>query len=101
MSSQPATKDDLHIVADGLRETIRENTREIIAFVQESQAAQDGRTNARFTALDTKLDAVAEDVAKVKMAVVDLLATDRHLHNLVRELKAQKIHLDETKIFAQ
>lgn len=31
----------------------------------------------------------------------DLLATDRHMHNLVRELKRQNIALDEAKIFAQ
>ncbi len=34
------------------------------------------------------------------MAVIDLLATDRHLHNLVRELKAQGLVLDERNIFA-
>jgi len=79
MSTSPATQDDL-----------RSATREIIDHFSQSQGAQNER-----------LDAMAEDIAKIKVAVIDLLATDRHLHNLVRELKAHKIPLDEAKIFAQ
>ena len=63
--------------------------------------ARFGKVDERLNGIDTKLDALAEDMAKVKLAVVDLLATDRHMHNLVRELKAQNIAVDEAKIFAQ
>ena len=90
MPSTPATKADLAAFGDGLRETIRENTREIIQHFNKSQSAQ-----------NEQLDAMAEDISKIKVAVVDLLATDRHLHNLVRELKAQNIPIDEGKIFAE
>lgn len=89
MSTSPATKADLNALGDNLRASMRDNTREILQYVQESQAAQNKR-----------LDDLSEDVSKIKSAVVDLLATDRHLHNLVRELKRQNITLDETKIFA-
>jgi len=75
--SFPATKDDLRIA-----------TQEIIGHFNRSQAEQNER-----------LEAMAEDLAKVKVAVVDLLATDRHLHNLVRELKARGLPIDERKIF--
>ena len=97
MPSQPVTKSDLAAFGDGLRESLRENTRDVIAHVTKSQTAQDQRLEQ----IESKLDGIAEDVSKVKLAVVDLLATDRHLHNLVRELKANNVPVDEGKVFAE
>ena len=46
-------------------------------------------TDKTLTQHGTKLDAIMESVA-----------TRKEVHNLVRELKAQGIELDDTKIFA-
>ena len=82
---QSATKEDL-----------KEATREIIGHFVKSQGIQ----NDRLEKIEHTLDAVAEDVAKIKLAVVDLMATDRHVHNLVNALKRQGIDLNESEIFA-
>ena len=96
MSKDSVTKADLAAQSEGLRSIIHENTRDLLAHQQQSlEPIRQSMDEAH-----TKLDALAEDMAKVKLAVVDLLATDRHIHNLVRELKAQNIALDESKIFA-
>ena len=97
MPSQPVTKSDLAAFGDGLRETLRDNTREVVAHVTQSQVAQDERLDR----IASKVEGIAEDVAKVKLAVVDLLATDRHIHNLVRELKANNVPVDEGRVFAE
>ncbi len=76
--SQPVTKDDLRVA-----------TREIIDHFNKSQSEQ-----------NQQLGAIAEDVAKIKLAVIDLLATDRHLHNLVAALQRQGIKLSETEVFS-
>jgi hypothetical protein len=55
---------------------------------------------SRLDRVEEKVDAVASDLAKVKLAVVDLFATEKHMRNLVRELQGQGIALDEQKIFA-
>ena len=47
-----------------------------------------------------RLQSVESDVEKIKHAVVDLLGTERYVRNLVKELKAQGIKLDEKKVFA-
>ncbi|MBI4093256.1 MAG: hypothetical protein HY420_05015 [Candidatus Kerfeldbacteria bacterium] len=83
--NQPSTKDDL-----------KQATREIISRFNESQSKQ----NEQLKEMGIQLGEIAEDVSKVKFAFIDLLATDRHMHNLVRELKAHGVKLDETKIFA-
>lgn len=80
---------------EGLEATITANTKDIIGHFNKSQGFQ----NERMGEMDRKLDVLVEDVSKVKLAVVDLLATDKHLHNLVRELRAQGLQLDESKIF--
>ena len=54
----------------------------------------------RLTDIKEDLAMVKDDVAKVKLAVLDYLATDRAVRNLVVQLKAQGIVLDESKIFA-
>ena len=50
--------------------------------------------------IEGNLDSVKDDVAKVKLAVLDYLATDKAVRNLVVQLKAQGVELDESKIFA-
>lgn len=98
--AEAITKKDLSEFAGGIHEEIRrsgetlrsemqQNTQELITHFNQSQAIQ-----------NVKLDALSEDMAKVKLAVVDLLATDKHMHNLVRELQGQGIALDEKRIFA-
>jgi len=94
--SDAITRQDLSAVADGLHENIKESTREVISYVQESQAKQDKKIEA----VATDVKELRDDMKKVKHAVVDLLATDRHLHNLVRELKAEGYRVDESKVFA-
>jgi len=97
MPSQPVTKSDLAAFGDGLRETLRGNTRDVVAQVTKGQVAQDQRLDR----IESKVEGIAEDVAKIKLAVVDLLATDRHIHNLVRELKANNVPVDEGRVFAE
>lgn len=89
-----ATK-GLNSRVEGLESTMTVNTRDIISHFNKSQGLQ----NERLERVETKLDGVAEDVSKIKLAVVDLMATDRHIHNLVRELRGQGLTLDESKIF--
>lgn len=87
--NQTATKGDMRSLGKALRDEIRENTKDIISHFNASQGEQ-----------NQHLASIAEDTAKIKLAVVDLIAGDRHLHNLVRELKAQGLKLDDAKIFA-
>jgi hypothetical protein len=81
--------EEIHRSGETLRSEMRQNTQELMVHFNQSQAVQ-----------NEKLDALAEDMSKVKLAVVDLLATDKHMHNLVRELQGQGIALDEKRIFA-
>jgi predicted nucleotide-binding protein (sugar kinase/HSP70/actin superfamily) len=97
--AQAITKLDLH-------EALKETTREIIGHFNKSQGEQNRQIDARFDAvdqrfdgIDQRLDEIGDDVSKIKLAVVDLMGTDRHMHNLVHELKGQNIKLDEAKIF--
>lgn len=54
------------------------------------------KTDKRLEGIERRLD---EHDAKLD-AILEAVATRRELQNLVRELKAQGINLDETKIFA-
>lgn len=93
--SQTATKDDVRNLGETLRDEIRENTREIIGHFNKSQGAQ----NERLERIENRLEEVGEDVSKIKLAVVDLMATDRHMHNLVGALKREGISLNDNEIF--
>jgi enoyl reductase-like protein len=53
----------------------------------------------RFEAMDKRFDNIEDDLNKIKLAVLDNLATATYIRNLVRELKANNIKLDERKIF--
>ncbi len=98
--AQAVTKSDLH-------EALKETTREIIEHFNKSQGEQNRQVGERFDAvdqrfdgIDRRLDEIGDDVSKIKLAVVDLMDTDRHLHNLVSELKSNDIKFDESKIFS-
>ena len=102
MANTPLTKEyfdsafkSVNARFEGLEAFIVHNTQEIISHFNQSQGLQNQRTDQ----IEAKLDSVAEDVAKIKLVTVDLMGTDRHVHNLVRELKGQGLPLDEKKIF--
>lgn len=88
--SQTATQEDVQKLGHNLRDEIRENTRDIIGYFNKSQ----GQQNERLDRIEQKVDVATGDVSKIKLAVVDLLAIDRHPHNLVQELKSQNIVID-------
>lgn len=109
--SQPATKKDLFEFRDGIRDDIKVATQDIVAHFNASQVAQnermdkmDGRFDkieGRLDRIDDKLDDIGDDVAKVKLAVVDLMGTEKALHNLVDELHRNGIAVDKQKVFAR
>lgn len=77
----PVTRDELH-------DSLSHATREIISHFNQSQGSQDEWIRRRFDQVDAKLDAMTE-----------MLAMRQELRSLVRELKAQGITLDESRIF--
>lgn len=111
--SQAATKEDLKVLGtdlrgeiktlgSNLRDEIRENTRDIISHFNQSQ----GKQNEELKKMGVQLAIIGEDVSelkddmsKVKLAVVDIMATDRHMHNLVTALKGQGLKLNDAEIF--
>lgn len=61
------------------------------------------RIDKRFGGVEDRLDrveSVLHEHAQKLDAILEAVATRRELQNLVRELKAQGIQLDETRIFA-
>lgn len=74
--------------------------KEIISHFNTSQGEQNQHFDARFDAVKGQIEDLADDMSKVKLAVLDYLATDRAVRNLVHELQSQGIKLDEKKIFA-
>ena len=65
------------------------------AMLKDRFDAQERRFTKRFDGVDAQLAKVDErlarledDVSKIKLAVLDYLATDRAVKNLVRQLKA-------------
>jgi len=97
----PITKTDLKEFGEKLGREVAETVRrEFRAELIETKQEIIAHFNASQGLQNEKLEAIQEDMAKVKSAVLDLLATDRHLHNLVRELKRNGIPLDEARVFA-
>ena len=85
------------------REELLETKQEIIVHFNASQGKQNERMDQidqRLGHMEGQLTGLQEDIAKIKSAVLDLLATGRHLHNLARELKRNGIALDEARVFA-
>lgn len=88
-------KEDVQKLGENLRDEIRENTRDIISHFNASQ----GEQNKELKAMHADIFELKEDVSKIKLAVVDLMATDRHMHNLVAALQRNGIALNEAEIF--
>lgn len=68
---------------DGMEVRIVGSIRDLNSQFVKSQELQNERMDREFGEVNTKLEAVAEDVSKIKLAVVDMMSTDRHMHNLV------------------
>ncbi|MDP3964572.1 MAG: hypothetical protein Q8Q20_02855 [bacterium] len=77
--SEPATKAQL----EGVQASLRQDIRDVLDYLKESQAVQDKHLEE----IDSKLDAIME-----------MLATRKELHNLIRALKKQGIKIDESEI---
>lgn len=93
---RPLTPNDLRdALAVNSREVLNQvnadlaSVRKEIGSVREEVQSLREEMHEGFHQVDIKLDAVME-----------LLATRKQLHNLVRELRAQGLTLDEARIFA-
>jgi len=88
--TQPLTQEDLRVglkefgkqlkteIKESFRDELRVTTREIIGHFNQSQTIQNQRMDRmekRLDSVDEKLETIGEDVAKVKLAVLDLMAT--------------------------
>ncbi len=107
---QPVTNEMLQASLQGA-------VREIISHFSESQGKQnnqlsrieervttiEGRVTGiegRATGIEGRVESLGHDVAKIKLAVVDLMSTDRHLHNLVSVLRREGIKVNDAEVFA-
>lgn len=70
----------------------KKDIRDLITHFNESQGTQ----TAQLGAIDYRLQEIGVELGAIK----EMLAFRKQLENLVRELKAQGIILDETKVFA-
>ncbi len=84
---------------DGKLEGMETRLTESIRGLNTNFIKSQGTQNERHDRVDEKLVSIGEDVRKIKFVVVDLMGTDRHMHNLVRELQGKGIQLEESKIF--
>jgi len=90
---------------DGVVSTIREDIRDVISHFNKSQAEQNKRLDVmdkRFDGVDKRLDGIDARFDQIDSkldAIMEMLATRKELHNLVRALKKQGVVLDEAEIF--
>lgn len=84
---------EIKTLGNTLRDEIKENTREIISHFNKSQGFQ----NTELRAIRINVSELKDDMAKVKLAVVDIMATDRHMHNLVGVLKREGISFNDNE----
>ncbi|MFA6042101.1 MAG: hypothetical protein WCV85_03820 [Patescibacteria group bacterium] len=94
--SEYLTKQEFTSFTKGLYATMRQNTREIIEHFNQSQSQQ----NVSLDRLENGLQSVSDDVVTIKVAVLDLTNTDRHLHNLVDELHDKGVAVNKKRIFS-
>ncbi len=84
---------------------IRRDIRDVISHFNKSQAAQNERLNKIEHRLDRMekwmdgFDDHFEEIDAKLTAIMEMLTTRKELRNLIRELKAKGIVLDESKIF--
>lgn len=93
------TKSDLQVIR-GLFETQTEILKASIRDLNENLNQGQGKQNERMNRMDGRMAKMETDLSDVKVAVLELVGTDRALHSLVRELKGQNIALDERRIFS-
>lgn len=93
--SQELTKEYLDQRLEAMESRVVGYIQDINASFNKSQGEQNHRFENRFNYIDQEIGVIKDDVHKIKLAVVDLMGTDKHLHNLVRELKGNGIALDE------
>lgn len=108
--TQYITKQEFTSFTKGLYAEMRQNTREIIEHFNQSQSGQNdrldgveyrlGNVESRLDRLEVNLHSVSEDVATIKIAVLDLANTDRHMHNLVDELHDKGVAVNRKRIFS-
>jgi len=92
------------LTPEDLRDALADTSRDIV-----------GHFSVRFGTIDQRFDGLTKEISDVQEqmhegfrqvdikldAIMELLATRKQLHNLVRELRAQGMKLDETAIFAE
>ncbi len=101
-----ATTTDLKTLGSRLEATIKENTREIVAYFNASQGAQNKWIKERFEQIDERFEKVDQRLEQMdaKLDAImsgEVLVTKNQLLKLIRELKAKGIELDESRIFAR
>ncbi len=113
--SPQITKADLNQAVHVIKQDMAQkgDIRDLIGHFNQSQGAQNIRldhidkrfdqVDERFNQTDERLDHMDERLGTMDAkldALLEAVATRRELHNLVRELKARGVTLDESKIFA-
>jgi exonuclease VII large subunit len=101
MSSTPVTKADLAALADGLRATLRENTRDVLQHQQESLAP----IRQDVSLVRTDLREIRHELGEVntKLGAImtgEVLVTRHQLTRLLQQLNARGVRIDEQDIFA-
>jgi len=86
------------LTKDYLDKSIQKAVTDVGRHFNQSIGTLKQEMDERFDKVDERLVEIGDDVRLLKRAVLDL-AADAHLHNLVRELRAKGIELDESKIF--
>lgn len=77
--------------------------KEIIEYFNKSQGLQNkhlDNIDERLDKMEEQLETIAGDIAKIKLVALNVLANERFIRNLVRELQNQGIKLNKSKIFA-
>lgn len=80
-------KDSITTQAVGVHEDLKSRIRDLVQHFNESQSGQTAQIDARFDEVDSKLTAIME-----------MLTLRKELRSLIRELKAQGIRIDESKV---
>ncbi len=93
---QPLTKAHLDAKLDALTRELKK----LVAFREVAATREDVRDavqhfTKRFDAIDERLDSIEVQIEAIK----ESMTVRREFENLVRELKAQGIRLDDRKIF--
>lgn len=91
------TKEDLNLLGDRFDSRLRAAVQDIIGHFNKSQGEQNIRLDKVDSRLGTMDDRLNKMDAKLE-AIMEMLATRKELRLLIKELKAQGIRVDESKI---